>query len=376
MSNTDNPYHQIAIDPVTVNVTDHTIAPAVVVTSGSVSVREDDTVTYSVQLASDPGGTVVVTPTSGDTAKASVSGALTFTSSDWGASQQVTVTGVAVGATTITHAVTTSTTDYPTSLMVPSVSVRVVSADVPEVSFGSSDGVSVLETDGVVARLGVVLSEPLGSSESLKVAYSVSGTARVGTEANKAGADAVVSPSALLVVKGYVLSSSQPGAVSRGEIVVSLIDDVWVEGAETVVVTLLPSPGYTLGEHTSRTVQITNDDTAPEVLLSVDTDKVSEGDGATRVRVRAQLSNESRFESDVVVSVSVDGSGVEGAVGFAAVDDFDVTIPAGAGSASARFTLTPTANETDQPERGGVCVGVGGACWSGGVADVVVDRVG
>ncbi|WP_420433378.1 Calx-beta domain-containing protein [Candidatus Poriferisocius sp.] len=348
--NTDNPYHQITIDPVTVNVTDHTIAPAVVVTSGSVSVREDDTVTYSVQLASDPGGTVVVTPTSGDTAKASVSGALTFTSSDWGASQQVTVTGVAVGATTITHAVTTSTTDYPTSLMVPSVSVRVVSADVPEVSFGSSGGVSVVETDGVVARLGVVLSEPLRSSESLKVAYSVSGTARVGTEANKAGADAVVSPSALLVVEGYVLSSSQPGAVSRGEIVVSLIDDVWVEGAETVVVTLLPSPGYTLGEHTSRTVQITNDDTAPEVLLSVDTDKVSEGDGATRVRVRAELSNESRYESDVVVSVSVDGSGVEGAVGFAAVDDFDVTITAGAGSASARFTLTPTANEVDQPD--------------------------
>ncbi|WP_420432061.1 Calx-beta domain-containing protein, partial [Candidatus Poriferisocius sp.] len=349
---------------ITVTIVDDDGPAGLVIAPSALRVAEGLSATYEVSLASAPPAATTVTvsgqagadlrvDTDPDTAGEQAT--VTFTTGDWYTPRTVTVTADndsdSTDATvTLTHTVTAGGYSASPQTLTVTIADGDATAQRPEVSFVSSGGVSVVETDGVVARLGVVLSEPLRSSESLKVAYSVSGTARVGTEANKAGADAVVSPSALLVVEGYVLSSSQPGAVSRGEIVVSLIDDVWVEGAETVVVTLLPSSGYTLGEHTSRTVQITNDDTAPEVLLSVDTDEVSEGDGATRVRVRAELSNESRFESDVVVSVSVDGSGVEGAVGFAAVDDFDVTIPAGAGSASARFTLTPTANETDQPD--------------------------
>ena len=86
------------------------------------------TVEYDVQLASDPGGTVVVTPTSSDTAKATVSSALTFTSSNWNTPQQITVTGVAAGTTTITHAVTTATTAYPLSLTIDDVDVTVTGA--------------------------------------------------------------------------------------------------------------------------------------------------------------------------------------------------------------------------------------------------------
>ena len=48
---------------------------------------------------------MTVTPASGDTATATVSGALTFTVSDWATAQTVTVSGVAAGSVSVSHAV-------------------------------------------------------------------------------------------------------------------------------------------------------------------------------------------------------------------------------------------------------------------------------
>ena len=47
-----------------------------------------------MKLATQPSASVTVTATSGDTGIATVSAALTFTTSDWGTAQTVTVTGV------------------------------------------------------------------------------------------------------------------------------------------------------------------------------------------------------------------------------------------------------------------------------------------
>ena len=62
---------------------------------------------------------MTVTPTSGDTDTATVSGALTFTTATWATAQTVTVsgalvfTGAAAGATSITHSVAGA--DYGTN---------------------------------------------------------------------------------------------------------------------------------------------------------------------------------------------------------------------------------------------------------------------
>ena len=48
---------------------------------------------------------MTVTPASGDTATATVSGALTFTVSDWATAQTVTVSGAAAGSVSVSHAV-------------------------------------------------------------------------------------------------------------------------------------------------------------------------------------------------------------------------------------------------------------------------------
>ena len=70
-------------------------AQAVIMSAERVSVAEDGgTATYTVALGSQPSADVTVTPSSADESVAVVSGALTFTASDWSVAQTVTVTGV------------------------------------------------------------------------------------------------------------------------------------------------------------------------------------------------------------------------------------------------------------------------------------------
>jgi len=141
---------------VTVTITDDDTA-GVTLSTNTVSVFDGATETYTVVLDTQPSAQVTVTPTSGSEDKATVSGALVFTSSNWNSVQTVTVTGVAVGASTITHAVTSSSdTNYPTSLSIADVTATV--AEAPGVTLGSST-VSVVE--GTTATYSVVLdSQP------------------------------------------------------------------------------------------------------------------------------------------------------------------------------------------------------------------------
>ncbi len=139
---------QVNTDDGVINLAVSDAGNAVVVSPDAVSVVAGSTVEYDVHLASDPGGTVVVTPTSGDTTVASVSGALTFTSSDWSTAQTVTVTGAAAGSATISHAVTTGTTAYPTSTPTVSVTATVTAApnSAPTVDNAIPDQAATVDT--------------------------------------------------------------------------------------------------------------------------------------------------------------------------------------------------------------------------------------
>ena len=86
---------------------------------------------YTLALPTDPGGVVTVTPTSSNKASATVSGALSFDSSNWQAPQIVTVMPVADAnldddTVTITHAVT----GYPCVTAGPVVTVTVADATI------------------------------------------------------------------------------------------------------------------------------------------------------------------------------------------------------------------------------------------------------
>ena len=126
-SDSTNPYHQIPIDNVTATTVD--AGHGVAVSKASVSATVGGaTGTYTIRLKSRPGGSVVVTPSSSATARATVSGALTFTTGNWSTPQAVTVTGVGAGSATISHMVTTAATDYPTSTTIASVTATVTAA--------------------------------------------------------------------------------------------------------------------------------------------------------------------------------------------------------------------------------------------------------
>ena len=81
-------------DAVTVTVTDDDTA-GVRVTPTSLSFNEGGTVTYTLQLSTEPAGPVTITPTNGDSGAVSVEPArLTFTPSTWDTPRTVTVTGL------------------------------------------------------------------------------------------------------------------------------------------------------------------------------------------------------------------------------------------------------------------------------------------
>ena len=79
-SNPNSSFWRVSVPSVSVRVTP---ADAVIVSPINLAASEGGTATYYVELASDPGGAVTVTPASSDTGAATVSGALSFNSSNW-----------------------------------------------------------------------------------------------------------------------------------------------------------------------------------------------------------------------------------------------------------------------------------------------------
>ena len=115
------------------------------------------------------------------------------------------------------------------------------------------------------------------------------------------------------------------------------------------------------------TVTVTDDDAAPGgVTLTVDTngaadgtpDTVAEGAGATAVTVTATVNGSTRYGEAKTVTVSVSDGTAASPADYAAVADFDITIPANAASHTGAFTLTPADDAIDEP---GETVSVAGA---------------
>ena len=133
-------------------------------------------------------------------------------------------------------------------------------------------------------------------------------------------------------------------------------DDI-AEDSETVSVTGSLS-GRTV---TPAMVTITDDDASLSVTLSVSPSAVAEDVGtAPEVTVTATVNGGRAFvgEQTVTVSVGAQGDSAEEGTDYAAVDDFEIMIPAGAPSATGRFTLDP---EDDDIAEGSETVSVTGS---------------
>ena len=137
---------------------------------------------------------------------------------------------------------------------------------------------------------------------------------------------------------------------------VATTEDVLHEGDETFLVELTEAVGGIISD-AEATGTITDDDAAPSgITLSVDTNgatsgtpsTVAEDAGATVVTVTATVNGTTRYVDAKTVAVSVADGTAASPADYAAVNNFNITIAAGAASQSGSFTVTPVDDDLDE----------------------------
>ena len=156
-------YDDAPDQPVSVTITDDDI-PTLIVQPTSLRVNEGQTGTYRVRLSVKPTGSVTVTPASDDESTATVSGALVFTTRDWGVFQTVRVTGTEDdGDLQDDSAIVTHTIEgggYDDAPDQP-VNITVIDNDFPEIVV---DPTELEVTEGAMKNYDVKLdTQPTGS---------------------------------------------------------------------------------------------------------------------------------------------------------------------------------------------------------------------
>ena len=199
---------------------------------------------YEVTLNTDPEATVTVTPQSGDTGALTVSGALTFDSSNWGDPQTVTATPRNDADTdnetvTIAHLVA----GYPgVPSAGPNVTATISDNDEPPpaASFAASSASASEGTGTVNVRINLDRAAPT----DLALSYSVTGTASSGADFSIAGSGSAT------------VSSGSAAATAT----ISIAEDGVTESGETVVLTLQGGAGYTVGNPSTYSLVIADND--------------------------------------------------------------------------------------------------------------------
>ncbi len=246
-----------------VNIADNDTA-GVTVSDGSRSVMEGRSATYTLTLDSKPRTWVTVTPSSGATDKATVSGPVTFLPSNWNQPKTVTVTGIAPGATTILHTARSTDEYYPSSLNIDAVDVTVTSAAL----YGISS--SATASEGGNAELTITLQKdaPAGGLEfTVTPAYTAG--------AGKAAAADLSSPPAKVSV-----AANQRTATLR----IPIARDALVEGDETFTVAIAATAhGWNKTADGADTATVTITDLTREVSLAASSYSVNESDDKVTV---------------------------------------------------------------------------------------------
>ena len=197
-----------------------------------------------------------------------------------------------------------------------------------------ADGTATLTIgDDDQASVAVLLGVSPSSVSESGGARSVRVTATLDASARAAATDVVVSlhsqdaefgPGRDAAVVAPFTITIEPGRTgASGRFTLRPHDDALAEGTESIEVR-----GEATGLRVEpATLELTDNDTATVNLAVPYKSRHSEGGGATHVTVEATL--DTMRSAATVVTVEVRGSGRAGVSGFEAVDDFELTIPAG-----------------------------------------------
>ena len=183
----------------------------------------------------------------------------------------------------------------------------------------------------------VTVTATLGGSTTRSVATVVAVSVGGGTAS---------SPADYAAVEDFTITIAAGASEAEGTFNFTPVDDSVDEPNETVEVSGKAS-GFTV---TGDTITITDDDAAPTAItLTADPDMVAEGDGKTSVTVTAMLGGNTTHSTATVVAVSVGGGIASSPADYAAVEDFTITIAAGASEAEGTFNFTPVDDSVDEP---------------------------
>ena len=244
------------------------------------------TATYTVKLNTQPTGDVTITPSSSAESAATVSGALTFTSSNWSTAQTVTVTGV-------DDAVDQGDTDRTATI-----SHTVSGGDYGEVSAGS---VSVSVTDDDTAGITVSVTQ-LTVTETAGAGRTATYTVKLNTQpTGNVTITASSSDDSAATVSGALTFTSTNWSTVQ-TVTVTGVDDAVDQGGtdRTATISHKVSGGdYGDVSAASVSVTVTDDDTAGVTVTADSPFTVLEGGSDIYT-----LKLNSEPTSDVVISLS------------------------------------------------------------------------
>ena len=205
-------------------------APAALISGadGLKTGEDGTTATFQVRLATAPANEVTVTPSSSDMGEGTVSGALTFTTTNWNTARTVTVTGVddadVDGEQTfsITFRVESTDPDYA-GISVPAVSVT--NADDESLAL-NLDAIAGDDTVNIAEKAaGFAISGATGSEGGVSVTVTVGGTDLTATSAAAdpatwsvsvpPGASYITGTSVAVEVSASKTGYNAPSAVAR-----------------------------------------------------------------------------------------------------------------------------------------------------------------
>ena len=308
----------------TITITDNEIAPKVTLSTSATTTAENsgESLTLTATLSTATTASVTVSIGTSGTASegtdyatisditinaGSKTGTSSFTPTDDSASEgnetaTVDISGVSGGSATEdgTQSITITITDDETT---------------PTVTLASSAS-SIAENSGSSLTLTATLSTT--SSSNITISFSTLGSAISGTD------------------YGTISSITISAGASSGTSSFTPTNDLIYEGSETAIVDISTVTGGDAIENgtQSKTLTITDDETAPTVTLTSSASTIAENSGSS---VTLTATSSVATYQDVIVSISTSGTGTEG-TDYATISD--ITISAGSTTGTASFTPT------------------------------------
>ena len=357
-----NPYHQIAIAPISVKITDTTPGVSVNETRGSTVVTEDGTSivdSYSIVIDTEPDHDITVSVGIDANANINVVGGtagasqtLIFTggsSGNWATPQTITVTGIddaidnmGSRSATITHSLTSSDSRY-NAFPIRDVNVEVFDDDGgPRLFVTAPSDISEGNAGFQDREFIVEMTEPVEDYVLFDVCFSGSATIDLsGHAAISDGADYQPIFSGKPATSPFVLNSHciasffSPNQTTM-RFVVRVRGDEYFEPDETVVVSLLIAGAPALSDRRNVDIRggsvtfVIQDDgdllatpDSPQVFFDKADYDVREGDA---VRVSVRMSEKRDRDTEIQVNVVADPDGATPGVDFGFGNTMHVTI--------------------------------------------------